>query len=127
MRLRKLLCFIRLYSSGLTCAVLPLLQPGKIDKRTGDPEAGGKTSGQKAVRLYHTRISTSTRIHPFRGMGNGQLVMLTIGVSVDWNPASAVSSCWSACSCTWSLGRCVFVNGWTSASIHPLQRIVGGF
>ena len=28
-----------------------LLQPGKVDKRTGDPEAGGKTSGQKAVRL----------------------------------------------------------------------------
>ena len=30
--------------------MLPLLQPGKVDKRTGDPEAGGKTSGQKAVR-----------------------------------------------------------------------------
>ena len=28
-------------------AVLP--QEGKIDKRTGDPDAGGKTSGQKAV------------------------------------------------------------------------------
>ncbi len=31
-------------------SVLLLLQPGKVDKRTGDPEAGGKTSGQKAVR-----------------------------------------------------------------------------
>lgn len=27
-------------------------QPGKIDKRHGDPEAGGKTSGQKAVSVY---------------------------------------------------------------------------
>ncbi|EIE24394.1 hypothetical protein COCSUDRAFT_61819 [Coccomyxa subellipsoidea C-169] len=24
-------------------------QPGKIDKRHGDPDAGGKTSGQKAA------------------------------------------------------------------------------
>ncbi len=29
-------------------------QPGKIDKRHGDPDAGGKTSGQKAVSVYVT-------------------------------------------------------------------------
>ena len=27
------------------------LQPGKIDKRHGDPDADGKNSGQKAVRV----------------------------------------------------------------------------
>jgi hypothetical protein len=28
-------------------------QEGKIDKRHGDPDAGGKNSGQKAVRLLN--------------------------------------------------------------------------
>ncbi len=50
----------------LLCAVFhPVtafpLQEGKIDKRTGDPDAGGKTSGQKAVRL--TRAPALCQLH----------------------------------------------------------------